>query len=374
MSDPDDIIIREPIIVDIEDVAMKPVKWFWRDRFQSEAVNMISGNQEVGKSTFTLYMAAMVLAGGKWPYLPDDDVPTGSIIFLSTEDNIAQVIKPKMMALRQSLPPLPGNRMVTIIGIKETSTKTGKVSGKWLENLTSDLDILQQTIQKIGNVVLIIIDPITDYAGMYKENKNADIRAYLHELKKFAEGQKLAIIGLSHLNKDSQKAAGHRTLGSVAWTAYPRAAWLLEFDPADPERRCLMKQKCNEAVKPLNIAFRLRGVMVRMDDGKDYSYPVCDFEAKPISMTADEALNPDTRRMKQTKIAEAKEWLQEFLASGPRLSKEVFACLKQDTKVDITLVTLKRAMTILVKDDVTDATDIRNDKGYILETKWALLS
>lgn len=362
---------REAILVDLKDVIMKPIRWLWPDRFQSDALSMISGNQEVGKSTFTLYMAAKIMAGGKWPYLPDFDIETGSVLFLSTEDNIAQVIKPKIAALQQELIPLPGNRMVTIAGIKETS-KEGKESGKWLENLTKDIDILIDAVNRIGNVVLIIIDPIVDFAGSKKENSNADIRDYLGQLRKFAENKKLAIIGLSHLNKDSQKAAGHRTLGSVAWTALPRAAWLIEFDPENQDRRCLLKQKCNGAVKPLNAAFRLRGVMVPMEDGKEYSYPVCDFESKPISMTADEVLNPDTRRNKQTRIAEAKEWLQEYLTDGPKLSKVVFAAVKADTKVEISLASIKRAMTQMTKDEVTEAIVIRHSTGYILETKWAL--
>ncbi|MCK5611376.1 AAA family ATPase, partial [Candidatus Pacearchaeota archaeon] len=238
-----------------------------------------------------------------------------------------------------------------------------KESGRWLENLTTDSGVLLDAILKVGNVRLVIIDPIVDFAGGKKENSNSEVREYLTGLKKIAECNHLAIIGLSHLNKDSQKIAAHRTLGSVAWTAYPRTAWVVERDPEDEERRCLLKIKCNGARTPLNAAFRFRNVPVLID-GKPEGYPVCDFEAQPISMTADDILNVDLRRKKQTKIDEAKEWLELFLSKGPKLSIDI---LSAALKKGITQATLYRA-----KDKLQIKIHDNRVEGKIVDSQWSL--
>lgn len=355
---------QEAIILDFKDVEPEPIKWLWPDRFQSDAVNTLVGNQEVGKSTLALYTAAKVVAGGFWPYLPEDAIETGSVIILSTEDNIAQIIKPKLVALAQDLKPLPGNRIVTIAGIREIR-KGKEMKERGFNNLTTDWGVLVDAVNQVGNVRLIIIDPITDYAGGKKENSNAEVREYLGKLKLLAENMNLAIIGLSHLNKDAQKAAVHRTLGSVAWTALPRAAWLVEYDPEDAERRCLLKIKCNGAVKPLNAAFRLRSVPVVMR-GKSYGYPVCDFEAEPISITAEEILNLDSRRRKQTKQDEAVEWLELFLGQGAKLTSEIIPAA---AKAGHSRSTLYRAKDRIPK---LKTVGIQN-KGKVEDSKWLIL-
>ncbi len=362
---------KKVFILDLEDVVMKQINWVWPDRFQSEAVNMLSGDQDVGKSTLALYIAAKILAGGHWPYLPDFEIVTGSVLILSTEDNIAQVIKPKLEALAQELPRLPGNRVkfIEAIGV----SKDGKPQVKQnLTNLTKDSDMLIEAIQQIGNVRYVIIDPITDFAGDKKANSNADVREYLGKLRQIAVAGKLAIMGISHLNKDSQKRAAHRTLGSVAWTALPRSSWLVDYDAEDVNRRYLLKQKCNGAKKPLNAAFRLRSVPVTMPDGKVEGYPVCDFESKPVSITADEVLDMDSRRKKITKKTEAQDWLEKFLESGQKLTKEVKAAVSKCP--DVSWSTIQKVRTQMVKDGVLGVKVILDKSGHRGEAIWALLS
>jgi len=361
---------KKVFLLDLEDVKMKHINWLWPDRFQSEAINMLSGDQDVGKSTLALYVAAKVLAGGYWPFLPDTPIETGSVLILSTEDNISQVIKPKLEALAQELPRLPGNR-VKFIEAVGVSKNGGPETKKNLTNLTKDADVLIKAIQQIGNVRLVIIDPITDFAGDKKANSNSDVREYLGKLRLIAEAGKLAIIGISHLNKDSQKRAAHRTLGSVAWTALPRSSWLVDYDAEDVERRYLLKQKCNGARKPLNAAFRLRSVTVTMPDGRTEGYPVCDFEAEPVSITADEVLDMDSRRKKVTKKNEAQDWLEKFLESGPKLAKEVKAAVSKCP--DVSWSTIQKARTEMVKNGVMGVMDIRDNLGHRVETSWALL-
>ena len=58
---------------------------------------MIVGHPGQGKSTLTAEMAAIVSRGGPWP-VSGVKADIGEVIFLSSEDDIQDTIKPRMMA------------------------------------------------------------------------------------------------------------------------------------------------------------------------------------------------------------------------------------------------------------------------------------
>ena len=109
-----------------------------------------------------------------------------------------------------------------------------------------------------------------------------------------------------------------------------------------------------------------------MPDGRIEGYPVCDFEAKPVSITADEVLDMDSRRKKITKKTEARDWLGKFLESGQKLTREVKAAVSKCP--DISWSTVQKARTEMVKDGVMGVTDIKDNMNRVVETAWALLS
>src|SRR2546426_796193 len=72
--------------------------------------------------------------------------------------------------------------------------------------------------QRIGNVVLIIIDPVSAYLGAGKvDGRSAtDVRGVLTPMKDMAEELHVAVIGIAHFNKkDDIKSALVRALAAV---------------------------------------------------------------------------------------------------------------------------------------------------------------
>src|SRR6476619_3640335 len=43
-------------------------------------------------------------------------------------------------------------------------------------NLQSDLDLLESIIREIGDVVLVVVDPVSSYLGKTDSHKNAEVR------------------------------------------------------------------------------------------------------------------------------------------------------------------------------------------------------
>ena len=109
------------------------------------------------------------------------------------------------------------------------------------------------------DVQAVVFDPISTYmSGLLINNEN-EVRAALAPLNRIAEKYQLAIIGVSHLNKDQAKRALYRLSGSIAFVAVARTVWLVKKDE-DSDRRFLAPLKYNILKDPTTLAFKINGL------------------------------------------------------------------------------------------------------------------
>src|SRR5262245_60585673 len=101
--------------------------------------------------------------------LREGRAPLGDVIILSAEDGVGDTIVPRLLAAGADCGRV---RIVTA-----TQAEDGK--GNRTFNLQTDLEMLESKINEIGNVVLVIIDPITAYLGKVDSHKNAELRGVL---------------------------------------------------------------------------------------------------------------------------------------------------------------------------------------------------
>jgi putative DNA primase/helicase len=188
---------------------------------------MLSGPSELGKSNIAIDFVARVSRGGEWP--DGDEAPLGSAIILSSEDGIADTIVPRLAAAEADL------ERVHLLAFAKTDGKLRTFS------LQTDLEALGNKMRIIGDVSLIVIDPITSYLGKKIDgHQTTDVRAVLEPLQKFAEQHNVAILLISH----PQKAAGTNVLnvvtGSAAFVHAPRMSFITIKDPDNPTRTLLL--------------------------------------------------------------------------------------------------------------------------------------
>jgi len=175
---------------------------------------------------------------------------------------------------------------------------------------------------------LIVVDPITEYLGNTDGNNTLALRSILAPVVKLAEEYNVAIIMISHLNKNIAVKALHRTMGSVGFVAIARAVWCVAYDRSDEknQRRFFMPLKTNLSIHPTSLAFRIQeGVVV--------------FEPDPVDISADEILTPESGKS-QGVFMETVWWINNFLDNGPVSSSEIF---KEGKKMGFSIATLKRA-------------------------------
>jgi putative DNA primase/helicase len=190
--------------------------------------------------------------------------------------------------------------------------------GRRAFNLQADLALLERKIAEIGDVVLVIIDPISSYMGKADSHKNAEVRGALEPLNEMAERLKVAILSITHFSKTgagNNSKALHRFIGSIAFVGAPRAAFAVIEDADNEGRILLLHAKNNMAPKPQGLAYRLVQRIVGEEGGGIVASYIA-FDSEPVAVSADEALRANDGGGDPTAATEAEEFLQDKLSAG----------------------------------------------------------
>lgn len=307
------IIVRR-----IADVAAERIQWLWENHIARGKLTAIAGDPGLGKSQLTTSMAAVTSTGGRWPVDRTPCAP-GSVVILSAEDGAADTIRPRLEAADADLARCFVIDAVRDVGERGESRQRGF-------SLDKDAARLGTLLDELGDVALVIVDPISAYLGGIDSHNNAEVRGLLAPLAKVAEEHAAAFVLVSHLTKGANTKALMKIMGSLAFVAAARAAFVVARDPDDDsgQRRLFLPVKNNLAPDSEGLAFRIEGVT--LPNGIATSR--VSWEAEAVTMTADEALAPrDEDRAPRRR--EAEEWLRMQLASGPMSQPQ----LEQNAKV-----------------------------------------
>jgi putative DNA primase/helicase len=209
-------------------------------------------------------------------------------------------------------------------------------------SLVTDLQLLRKAIERIGNVVLVIIDPVSAYLGVGKvDGRSAtDVRGVLTPLKDMAEELHIAVIGIAHLNKkDDIKSALLRVSDSIAYVAAARHVYAVLDDPEDKNSKLFVKAKNNLAhdTKALRYGMSVKTVGHDAKLGVDITAPCIVWHPQHVEITANEAMAATGGH---TAKREAREFLLEHLEAGPVLRETLVEEAKEE---GIAFATLKRA-------------------------------
>jgi hypothetical protein len=279
-------------------------------------------------------MAGIVTSGGLWPS-DGTRAEQGAVAFLTAEDDAADTLVPRLKAAGADL------ARCHVLDAVHVTDCDGLPIPRGFE-LSRDVGALAETLVRLGDVRLLVIDPITAYLGSVDSHRNADVRALLASLAAMAARLGVAVVVVSHLTKAGGADALSRVTGSLAFVAAARAAWLVVKDPHSA-RRLFLGMKNNLGPDGSGLSFDIEPATV--DDGIETSRVV--WHAEPVTMTADDALaarGGTDRREGAPQRRQAEIWLAEELSDGPVPSDELLTAAAQ---VGISRRTLFRAKDAL---------------------------
>src|SRR5262249_55478274 len=254
-SSPDSI---ELVMRTASKIAIEPVRWLWDQRIAIGKLCLIAGEPGLAKSQVTLWLGAAVTTGDALP--SSGTAPYGRVVILSAEDAPEDTIIPRLKAVGADL-----DRISVISMVPET--RDG-VSSQRSFDLQLDLPALEKAIINLADVKLIIIDPIASYMGKRVDShKNAEVRAVLEPVATFAAKHKITVLGITHFSKGAGPTAINKFIGSIAFIAAARSAFVVTMDPEseDEDRRLFLPVKNNLAKLGHGLASRVEQVVIDQD-------------------------------------------------------------------------------------------------------------
>jgi hypothetical protein len=296
-------------------VAMRAIQWIWPGRFAVGKLGLLVGLPDEGKGQILCYVAATITNGDEWP-CGEGRAPKGRVILLTAEDDIADTVNPRLLAAGANLDEIEIIRMVHEKGRDR------------MFNLVSDLDLLRRKVIEVGNVRMVLIDPVSAYLGVKKMDsfRTTDVRAVLGPVVGLATEMQVGFLGVMHFNKKVDVTnALLRISDSMAFGATSRHAYAVIDDPEN-KRKLLVKAKNNLAPrnqKALAYDFGTRNVGSDPETKEEIWAPYVLWHPHPVDVTATEAMRAANESKSPAARDDAKNFLENFLADGPKLKTEI---------------------------------------------------
>jgi hypothetical protein len=180
----------------LADVEMLSIEWLERPLWQQAAFHLMVGRKGAGKGTYVARLAARVSRGELYGR-------PMNVLLVATEDSDEIDIKPRLVAA--------GGDPERIYSVNEAML------------LPRDVDKMRRTALAIGEIGLLVLDPIASHVRGDTHGEDP-VRNAIDPLNGLAHELKCLLIGVRHLSeKDATKGALAAVLGSSAWVQVPRA-------------------------------------------------------------------------------------------------------------------------------------------------------
>jgi putative DNA primase/helicase len=301
------------------DVKIKAIEWLWPDRFAVGKLGILAGMPDEGKGQIFSYIIAMITTGGLWP-CNEGRAPKGNVLLLTAEDDLSDTVVPRLVAAGADLSRVHFVQMVTDVQDKNKK--------EHMFSLITDLSKLRRKIEAIGDVRLVMIDPISAYMGVKQIDsfRTGDVRSVLGPVVDMAAKLRIAFLGIMHFNKKTDvNNALLRISDSLAYGATARHVYAAINDPEN-KRKLFVKAKNNLAKHDQqSLAYHFGSREVGRDEelGVDIAAPYIEWDPQPVGISASEAMEAATNSKAPKERTSAIEFLKEFLAEGPKFKKEV---------------------------------------------------
>lgn len=215
-------VIKYPPLLCYADIKEEEITWLWRPYLPEGKLVIVEGDQEEGKSWFTLAIIAAITTGRR---ILDSDPVTGKCLILNAEDGPGDTIKPRLRML--------GAEMSNILTPADLLNFDDE----------DDIEALHYYINE-HKPKFIVIDPLVSYMGgridLHKANQT---RIILSRLKIAAEICKTTIVCIRHLTKSAREKVIYRGVGSVDIAAAARSQLMIGPSPVDNDHKIVCQLK-----------------------------------------------------------------------------------------------------------------------------------
>jgi hypothetical protein len=276
-------------------------KWVWDQRILVGYINLIVGEEGVGKGNLAAWIAARITRGD----LPGDLLgQPRRVLFVGDEDSWDHIWTPRLAAAGADL------TLCSYI-VK------GVDGGVFDVTEPEDVAALRAYIPKEG-IAFMYFDQLFDNLGAVDTWKDKQVRDALAPVKAVAQEAECAMAMSVHPNK-RRGSFRDRISGTPAFNALSRSSLLVARHPHDQNRVVMVRAKGNYSQEPPAFEFRIQQFAVNGKGGKSVpTSRIIDTRDSYDIATVDvlDAEPAGRRRTVETQFSKAEAFLQEFLADG----------------------------------------------------------
>ncbi|MFZ2541001.1 MAG: AAA family ATPase [Gallionella sp.] len=307
-----------------DDIKPEAIRWLWDGWLARGKFHIFAGQAGTGKTTIAIALAATVSIGGRFP--DGTRAPVGNVLIWSGEDSAQDTLVPRLLAAGADM------KWVHFIGDVQQGDEIRSFDP------ATDTRAMQDAATRIGDVALLIVDPVVN-AVAGDSHKNGEVRRALQPLVDFGEKLDCAVLGISHFSKGtSGKDPMERVTGSLAFAALARVVLATaKINDGDTTKRIFCRAKSNIGVDHGGFEYDLHQKEIDGHKGVFSSYSVW---GQAVEGSARELLAEGEPDSDDGEAAGAEQFLREQLAGGAMPQKEI----EQECKgAGFSVATLRRA-------------------------------
>ena len=228
------------IVMRGSDLKPKPTQWLWPNRIARGKLTLLAGASGTGKSALATTIMAAVTTGGSFP-CGEGRAPQGAALLVCPHGD-PDVLLPRLKAA--------GADLTRVQLIREVPGSKGPRPF----DVVTDLPLLDAAVRSIKDLRAIVIDAFTLPT---RRAATEQARLLLKSLAALAESHAISIMLV-------MQPSGRDRLGEKPASFHPlaldaaRAAFMIETDPADENRRLLQQIKNEFAADRGMLAFRIK--------------------------------------------------------------------------------------------------------------------
>lgn len=282
-------------------VKREAIEWLWKPYIARAVLSLVGGAGGTGKTTAVLDIIARLSAGRMMP----DGTPNARkrvVLYVTAEDPLGSVLRPRLEAAGADL-----NQVFLFDG-----------AGRKLDEAFTK-ELVRFALRE--KVECIVFDTLPAFIPKgVDEHRNADLQSWLGPVCAIGALTGAAIVGLTHLNKDSKASGIARFCGSVAWGNRARTACAVFEDPHDPVGRRLVLGILKSNIGPtgLGVPFAIR---VDASDGEE----VCSvaWSHETVRFTEHDVFGAPMDAVEREERDDGMDLVREALKDGPKSWRDI---------------------------------------------------
>jgi putative DNA primase/helicase len=306
--------------IKMSDVKSRKLEFLWKGRIPEGKGVVFHGLPGTAKSMAALSIAAIVSTGEDWPDGAENGAGEREVLIAATEDDAEDTIKPRLQAM--------GANMDNITQIKRVMQYGASAKQRRLL-LKEDTKMFLKYLRLHPKTAVVILDPIQGFFGGADGNSNQEIRPILEAIAEVCRLTRVNFIAIVHENKREGAGAIDKILGAGALSQVFRVALRFSRDPENKDGLIIATTKANLTKTKGGLRYMIAEEMVTLDDGNSSLVGKVAWGEQHeltsddvIAAARDKEKNKDAGGTK--KIDLAKQMLNEQLATGPKLLRELY--------------------------------------------------